>query len=67
MADVDKEIYDRGSLVQAILSIFPPYTSGFQILSMMSLDGLVKEMGILRKNMEKNYMGQRKFVYCKDS
>lgn len=59
LADADKEIYDHGSLMQVIWFIFPPYTSGFQIHSMMSLDDLVKEMGISRRNIKKNHMRQR--------
>ena len=59
MADVAKQIYDHGSLVQATWPHFSPIYIWISDTLHDSLDDLVKGMGISRRNIGKNCMGQR--------
>lgn len=59
MADVAKEIYAHGSLVQATWPHFSPIYIWISDTFYDSLDDLVKGMGISRRNVGKNYMGQK--------
>lgn len=58
-ADVAKEIYDHGSLVQATWSHFSPICIWISHTFHDGLDYLDKGMGISRRNIEKNYIGQK--------
>lgn len=54
-----KEIYAHGSLVQATWPHLSPINIWISDTFHDSLDDLVKGMGISRRNMGKNYMGQK--------
>jgi len=59
LADVTKEIYDHRSLVQAARPHYSPIYTWISDTFHDNLDDLVKGITISRRNIGKNYMGQK--------